>query len=105
MATVRISSELLTAVSRNIMAMCNAQVERDAGNEPGNIAIDPYDPRILQALFGEQWRKMVECPSDWFYPRDDIDVRIEVKSEQGAFIKYCRPDFISSKPNVSFRVP
>lgn len=105
MATVRISSELHSAVCRNIMAMCNAQVERDAGNEPGNIAIDPYDPRILQVLFGEQWRKMLECPSDWFYPRGDIDVRIEVKDAQGAFIKNCRPDFISSKPNVSFRVP
>lgn len=105
MATVRISSELHSAVSRNIMAMCNAQVERDAGNEPGNIAIDPYDHRILQALFGEQWRKMVECPSDWFYPRGDIDVRIEVRNAQGEVIKTCLPDFISNKRGVSFRVP
>ena len=105
MATVRISSELHSAVNSNIMAMCNAQVERDVGKEPGNIAIDPYDPRILQALFGEQWRKMVECPSDWFYPADDIDVRIEVRNAKGAVIKTCRPDFISSKPKVPFRVP
>lgn len=105
MATVRISSELYSAVSSNINAMCAAQVERDVGNEPGNIAIDPYDPRILQVLFGEQWRKMVECPSDWFYPRGDIDVRIEVKNAQGEVIKTCRPEFISNKPNVSFRTP
>lgn len=105
MATVRISSELHSAVNSNIMAMRVAQVERDAGDEPGNIAIDPYDPRILQVLFGEQWRKMLECPSDWFYPRSDIDVRIEVKDAQGAVIKTCRPDFISNKPGVSFRLP
>lgn len=104
MATVRISSELHSAVNSNIMAMCNAQVVRDAGNEPGNIAIDPYDPRILQALFGEQWRKMVECPSEWFPSRGDIDVRIEVKNEQGKVIKTCRPDFISNKPGIPFRV-
>lgn len=104
MATVRISSELHSAVNSNIKAMCAAQVERDAGNEPGNIAIDPYDHRILQALFGEQWRKMVECPSDWFCPRDDIDVRIEVRNAQGAVIRTCRPDFISNKPGVPFRV-
>ena len=105
MATVRISGELYSAVISNIMAMRDAQVERDVGNEPGNIAIDPYDPRILQVLFGEQWRKMVECPSDWFYSRGDISVRIEVKNAQGAAIKTCRPEFISNKPNVSFRVP
>lgn len=105
MATVRISSELHSAVCDKIMAMFNAQVERDVGNEPGDIAIDPYDPRILQALFGEQWSNMVACPSEWFHPRNDIDVRIEVKNAQGAVIKTCRPDFISSKPNVSFRFP
>ena len=104
MATVRISSELHSAVYSNINAMCDAQVVRDAGNEPGNIAIDPYDPRILQALFGEQWRKMVECPSEWFPSRGDIGVRIEVKNEQGNIIKTCRPDFISNKPGIPFRV-
>ena len=105
MATVRISGELYSAVRDKIMAMCNAQVERDVGNEPGNIAIDPYDPRILQVLFGEQWRKMVECPSDWFFPRGDIGVRIEVRDAQGAVIRTRRPDFISNKPGGSFRVP
>lgn len=105
MATVRISSELHSAVRSNINAMCNAQVERDVGNQPGDIAIDPYDPRILQVIFGEQWRKMVECPSDWFYPRNDIGSRITVKNEQGADVRTCRPNFISSKPNAPFRLP
>ena len=105
MATVRISGELYSAVISNIMAMRDAQVERDVGNAPGNIAIDPYDPRLLQVLFGEQWRKMVECPSDWFYPRGDVNVRIEVRDAQGAAIKTCRHDFISNKPNVPFRNP
>lgn len=104
MATVRISSELHSAVNSNIMAMRDAQVVRDAGIEPGNIAIDPYDPRILQALFDEQWRKMVECPSEWFPSRGAIAVRIEVKDEQGKVIRTCRPDFISNKPGIPFRV-
>lgn len=75
------------------------------GNEPGEIAIDPYDPRILQVLFGEQWRKMVECPSDWFCSRGDIDVRIRVENAQGVFIRTCSTYLISSKPHDSFRVP
>lgn len=105
MATVRISSELRATVNNKIVAMCNAQVERDVGREPGNIAIDPYDPRILQELFGEQWRKMVECPSDWFYTRGNIDVRVMVKNAQGEVFRTCRFTFISSKPDVLFRLP
>lgn len=105
MATVRNSIELRSAVRDKIMAMCNAQVERDAGNEPGDIAIDPYDPRILQAIFGEQWRKMVECPSDWFLTRTGIGVNIKVKNAQGENIRICYRNFISSKPNVSLRAP
>ena len=105
MTTVRISIELRSAVHDKIIAMRNAQIERAMGNAPGDIAIDPYDPRILQAIFGEQWRKMVECPSDWFYPRDKIGSCITVKDAQGRDVKTCRPYFISSRPNVPFRYP